>query len=54
VVKWICERRIRVEGDLVTIEGARYGGFEFVPALDFHEAIDLEIKQEQVCVVEGP
>lgn len=43
VVNWICAGRLRVKGDLVTIDGARYEGSEFVPALDFQEAITLDI-----------
>lgn len=43
VVKWICEDRLNVKGDLVTIEGASYTESDFSPALDLQEAVELEI-----------
>lgn len=43
VVKWICDDRLRVHGDLVTIEGASFEDVGFSPALDFKEAQELYI-----------
>ena len=39
VTKWICEDRIKIDGDCVTIEGAAFGDLEFVPALEFDAAL---------------
>ncbi len=42
VVKWVCEGRVRVYGDRVVIEGASYHDLEFVPALEFGDALSLD------------
>lgn len=42
VVKWICEGRLCVKEDVVTIEGATYAGSGFAPALDFQESVELD------------
>lgn len=43
VVKWISDYRLKVNGDVVTIERASFGDLEFSPALDFNEAQELYI-----------
>ncbi len=43
VVKWLSEGRIIVLDDCVTIVNAQYCDFEFVPNLDFPEAIELPV-----------
>lgn len=44
VVKWLIEDRVRVDGDKVTIAGASYHDAEFSPALEFHEAVNLQVQ----------
>lgn len=43
VVKWISDDRLRVNGDVVTIDGAKFEDLEFSPALDFEQARELYI-----------
>lgn len=43
VVKWLQDDRILVEGSKVRVKGATFDDDEFSPALDFAEAINLEI-----------
>ena len=42
VVDWLMQDRMRVEGDLVKIRGARFTTPEFTPALENREAIALQ------------
>jgi phosphoribosylglycinamide formyltransferase-1 len=44
VVKWLTEDRVRVDGDRVTIVGAGYDDLEFVPALEYREAVELQVE----------
>lgn len=43
VVAWIADDRVEISGDEVTIRGARYEDLEFVPSLDFVEALELRV-----------
>ena len=43
VVKWLIEDRVRVDDDQVTIVEAGYHDLEFVPALEWREALDLQV-----------
>ena len=56
VVKWLVEDRVRVSGDKVTILGAAYQDAEFAPALDFHDARELQaaLPQPHVVAIESP
>lgn len=43
VAKWLNDRRISVEGRRVTVAGGKYHDFEFSPALDFEDAVLLDL-----------
>ena len=43
VVNWITERRLMVDGDLVTINAANFDDLEFVPALEAATAKNLNV-----------
>jgi len=43
VAKWLDEDRIEVHGNRVAVRGARYAGPEFAPALDFADAVTLDV-----------
>ena len=43
VVKWICEGRVSVDGDRITTADAHYHDLEFVPALEFDDALGLDV-----------
>jgi hypothetical protein len=43
VARWLDEGRLSVSGERVDIAGARYGSPEFVPALEFADAINLQV-----------
>ena len=45
VMKWLDEDRVTVQGDRVSIAGARFSDPAFVPALEFSEAVNLNIPQ---------
>lgn len=45
VVHWLAEGRVSVRGERVEIARARYGDFEFSPALEAPSALALEVPQ---------
>jgi phosphoribosylglycinamide formyltransferase-1 len=45
VARWLADDRLRISGDSVVVLDARYDDAEFSPALDFEDAIDLDVPQ---------
>lgn len=43
VIRWLADGRIRVQGNQVVVENAKFADYEFSPNLDFEEAMKLEI-----------
>lgn len=41
--RWLSDRRVHVVGRTVRIDGARFTGHDFSPALDFEDALSLNI-----------
>ncbi|WP_447603705.1 phosphoribosylglycinamide formyltransferase [Nitrospira sp. Nam80] len=48
VVKWLTEDRVKVTGNRVSIVGARYHDLEFVPALEYRVAIELQVEEPSI------
>jgi phosphoribosylglycinamide formyltransferase 1 len=52
VMKWIEEDRLSINGKHVTVKGAKFDSCEFSPALDFPDAVELQIPRPEWLVSE--
>lgn len=43
VTKWLADRRVRLEGNKVIVQHAKFTGFNYSPNLDFEDAIRLDL-----------
>jgi phosphoribosylglycinamide formyltransferase 1 len=45
VVKWLTDDRVKITGDHVMVVGTEYHDLEFVPALEYRGAVELQVEE---------